>query len=246
MRLSRSLQIFRIIFKERYRDPTLELILPTMLLSNVFLSAFYERSGFELFGIVLAFIPIISVSETLAFSLGLRNIVFVTGDHMYRGSIISFLMSPIKREELFVFIYISDVVLPLLFWVSSTLFYSFMAEIGVPPLLYLTFISGYFFAENVTFLLTILFRSPGVSTLISMFILGGTFILGGSINYYLLIQGFYNHLYLTSFTNPYVLWIVYSLGKNVLPQIVFGVEIDLILAVLALTLTFVKFMRLEV
>jgi hypothetical protein len=129
------------VYRERYREPTLELVVPTMLVSNVFLVAFYERFGFQLLGVVLAFVPLISVSETLAFSLGLRNLIFVTGEHLYDGSMISFLTYPLRRETLFFFIYISDVVLPLLMWVFTTLTYSMLSGVEVPSLLYLTFVA---------------------------------------------------------------------------------------------------------
>jgi hypothetical protein len=160
------------VYRERYREPTLELVVPTMLVSNVFLVAFYERFGFQLLGVVLAFVPLISVSETLAFSLGLRNLIFVTGEHLYDGSMISFLTYPLRRETLFFFIYISDVVLPLLMWVFTTLTYSMLSGVEVPSLLYLTFVAGYLFSENLVLLIILLFRSPGVSTLLSLFLLG--------------------------------------------------------------------------
>ncbi len=133
MRRSSGFQVFNMVFKERYREPTLELVLPTMLVSNIFLSAFYERGAFSVLGIVLAMIPIISVSETLAFSIGLRNVVFVTGDHLYKGSIISFITTPVTRGELFAFIYFSDVVVPILLWTLTTELYSLLSGIAVPP-----------------------------------------------------------------------------------------------------------------
>ncbi|AAK41503.1 Hypothetical protein SSO1265 [Saccharolobus solfataricus P2] len=146
---SRSFQIFRLIFKERYRQPTLELVIPTMLVSNVFISAFYARGVFNYYGLVLAFVPLISVSETLTFALALRNIIFVTGDHIYRGSIISFMMMAIKRISLFFFTYFCDVILPYLFWLFTTELYIFLSNIPVPQYLVLIYTVGYFFTENI-------------------------------------------------------------------------------------------------
>ncbi|MCG3109457.1 hypothetical protein L3N51_01749 [Metallosphaera sp. J1] len=245
MRLSRGFQIFRIVFRERYREPTLELVLPTMLVANIFLSAFYERGNFSLLGVVLGFTPVISVAETLAFALGLRNVIFVTGDHVYKGSIISFLTMPVRREILFLYIYFADVVIPWALWLVTSLLYSQLSGIRVPSLLLATFTSGYFFSLNVVFLLTILLKSPGVATLTSMFVLGSIFVFGGALGYYQLIQGNTSLLYLSSFSNPYVLWIADSLGRNLISQIISGVWVDGVLAVLALLFAFFRFRGLE-
>ncbi|AWS00407.1 hypothetical protein [Metallosphaera hakonensis] len=245
MRRSRGFQIFKIVFRERYREPTLELVLPTMLVANVFLSAFYERGDFGLLGVVLGFTPVISVSETLAFALGLRNVIFVTGDHMYKGGIISFLTMPASRTTLFLYIYFTDVVVPWILWFLTSLLYSLLSGIAVPWLLLATFTSGYLFSLNVVFLLTVLLRSPGVTTLASMFTLGSIFVFGGALGYYQIIQGGTGLLYLTSFANPYVLWIADSLGKDLLPQITTGVVMELGLALIALVVGFVKFRGYE-
>ncbi|QKR00957.1 hypothetical protein GWK48_02730 [Metallosphaera tengchongensis] len=216
-----------------------------MLVSNIFLTAFYERSGFQPLGIVLSFVPVISVSETLAFAIGLRNLVFVTGDHLYRGSIISFLTMPVKRELLFLFVYVTDNFVPLAIWVLTEFLYSYLSGIGVPSLLLVTFVVGYFFSENLVFFLTLLFRSPGVSTLLAMFILGGVFVFGGAILYYQLLQGATTGLYALSFSNPFVLWIANSLGKDLVPEIVTGLLVDGILGTLFLLVDFMMFRRLE-
>lgn len=246
MRSSRSFQVLSMVYRERYREPTLELVVPTMLVSNVFLVAFYERFGFQLLGVVLAFVPLISVSETLAFSLGLRNLIFVTGEHLYDGSMISFLTYPLRRETLFFFIYISDVVLPLLMWVFTTLTYSMLSGVEVPSLLYLTFVAGYLFSENLVLLIILLFRSPGVSTLLSLFLLGGIFVFGGAFNYYQLVQGDVTPLYLTSFLNPFVLWIAQSFGKDLTSEIVSGVVGELALTSLTFLISFLRFRVMEV
>ncbi|EWG07685.1 MAG: hypothetical protein ASUL_04234 [Candidatus Aramenus sulfurataquae] len=234
------------IFKERYREPTLELVLPTMLVSNVFLSAFYERGGFSLLGVVLSMVPVISVSETLAFSLGLRNVIFVTGDHLYNESIISFLTTPVRREELFAFIYFSDVVVPVLLWAFTTALYSLLSGVPVPPLLALTFVVGYFFAENLVLLLTLVFKSPGVSTLVSIFVLGGVFVFGDAGEYFYALQGEYGKIFALSFTNPFVPWIITALGKDLYQQVEVGVAVDGFIAALTFVLSFLKFRGLEV
>lgn len=247
MKRSRSFQIFSVIFRERYREPTLELTIPTMLVSNIFLTAFYERSMFQLLGIVLAFVPMISVSETLAFALALRNIIFVTGDHISRGSIISFITLPIKRETLFLFIYVSDVILPYLFWTITTEVYSLLSNIPVPTLLLLTYTTGFFFTENLILLITLTFKSTGISTLLSIFITAGIFMFGGAAIYYEVIYKEYSLIYLTSFANPYVLWIFEALGThNFTPQIISGLLIELFLSLFFLFVSYVKFLRLEV
>ena len=245
MRHSRGFQIFRIIFRERYREPTLELVVPTMLVANIFLSAFYERGNFSLLGVVLGFTPVISVSETLAFALGLRTAIFVTGDHVYKGSIISFLTMPVRREILFVYIYLSDVVLPWFLWLLTSVLYSSLSGIAVPSLILATFTAGYFFSLNVVLLLTILLRSPGVATLTSMFVLGSIFVFGGALGYYQILEGNTSLLYLSSFANPYVLWIADSLGKNLVPQIITGIWTEVFVAVITLMISFTKFRGLE-
>ncbi|AWR96353.1 hypothetical protein DFR86_01510 [Acidianus sulfidivorans JP7] len=245
MMRSRNFQIFNIIFKERYREPTLELVIPTMLVSNIFISAFYERGYFELLGIVLSFIPIISVSETLAFALALRNIIFVTGDHVTRGSIISFLTMPIKREELFFFIYTSDIIFPLVFWIITTEIYLILSGIEIPTLLILTYIAGYFFVENFILFLTLIFKSSGISTLVSFFSIGIIFLFGGILNYYDILYHNYSGTYYTSFANPYVLWIENALGKNFISQIEVGLTIDIIIGIILLIISYIKFKVLE-
>ncbi|MEM0073039.1 hypothetical protein [Metallosphaera sp.] len=245
MKYSRSFQVFKLVLKERYREPTLELVLPLMLVSNVFLSAFYERGDFNLLGVVLSFVPIIGVSETLAFALGLRNVVFVSGDHIHQGSIISFLMMSIRRETLFFFLYVSDVVLPLAFWILTTSTYSLLSGIPVPALLLLTYVGGYLFSLNLVLLLTIYLRTPGLVVLISFFSLGSVFVFGGAINYYELIEGNLSSLFFSSFSNPYVLWIAYSLGRNLISQIYVGVAVDLSLALIFLLMSFKAFRVIE-
>ncbi|ARM74830.1 hypothetical protein [Acidianus manzaensis] len=246
MMRSRDFQIFNVIFKERYREPTLELVIPTMLISNIFISAFYERGYFQLLGLVLSFIPIISVSETLAFALSLRNIIFVTGDHISRGSIISFLTMPIKREKLFIYIYISDIIFPLLFWLITLEIYIFLSGIKIPSLLILTFVSGFFFIENFIMLLTLILKSSGIATLVSLFSSGIIFLFGGILSYYDILYHNYFMTYFTSFANPYVLWIEDSLGKNFTPEILSGIIIDGILSLIFVIISYIRFKVIEV
>jgi len=170
----------------------------------------------------------------------------VTGEHLYDGSMISFLTYPLRRETLFFFIYISDVVLPLLMWVFTTLTYSMLSGVEVPSLLYLTFVAGYLFSENLVLLIILLFRSPGVSTLLSLFLLGGIFVFGGALNYYQLVQGDVTPLYLTSFLNPFVLWIAQSFGKDLTSEIVSGVVGELALTSLTFLISFLRFRVMEV
>lgn len=245
MRLSRSFQIFKVIYKERYRRPTLELVIPAMLISNIFVAAFYARGLFSTYGIILSFIPLISVSETIAFSLALRNVIFVTGDHIYRGSIISFLTMPIRRSKLFLFIYFSDIILPYLFWISTTEIFILLSSIPVPSILLVTYTIGYFFAENLILLITLTFKSPGIVTLISGFALGILFIFGGIVVYYDII---YKSPYvgIASFSNPYVALLYSAITQKPTPYIITGLVIELFLGLMFLITSFIKFKNMEV
>ena len=245
MMRSRNYQIFSVIFKERFREPTLEFIIPLMLSSNVFINAFYERGNFTIYGIILAFIPLISVSETMAFALALRNIIFVTGDHIYRGSIISFLTFPIKRTDLFLMMYFSDVITPYIIWLSTTEAYILMSGIPVPQFLILIYTIGYFFTENIILSIALTFKSAGIATLLSSFIIGLLFIFGGMLNYYELVQG-YHVLGITSSLNPYVLLLYEAVNRKTLPCIYEGITIELIIATVTFFFSLNKFKRLEI
>ncbi|BDC17953.1 hypothetical protein [Acidianus sp. HS-5] len=245
MMRSRNYQIFSIIFKERFREPTLEIVIPIMLSSNVFINAFYERGNFTIYGIMLAFIPLISVSETIVFSLALRNIIFVTGDHIYRGSIISFLTFPIKRISLFLMMYFSDVIIPYILWLTTTEAFILFSGIPVPQFLVLIYTVGYFFVEDIILSVALTFRSAGISTLLSSFIVGTLFIFGGMLNYYEIIQG-YHGLCITSALNPYVLLLYEAVSQKSLPCLFGGIIIELVIALLTFVFSLNKFKRMEI
>ncbi|AGJ61930.1 hypothetical protein [Saccharolobus islandicus] len=245
MMRSRSFQIFRVIFKERYRQPTLELVIPTMLVSNIFITAFYARGLFNTYGLVLAFIPLISVSETLAFALALRNIIFVTGDHIYRGSIISFIMIPIKRISLFFFTYFCDIVLPYLFWLFTTEIYILLSGIPVPQYLILVYTVGYFFTENIILLTALSFKSGGIVTLLSGTILGILFIFGGIAGYY----GIMTNSPLTpiaTISNPYVFLIYEAISQKQVTYLNVGIYSEVIISLILFFVSLQKFRMMEV
>ncbi len=242
---SRNYQIFNVIFKERFREPTLEVVVSLMFSSNVFINAFYERGDFSIYGIMLAFIPLISVSETITFALALRNIIFVTGDHIYRGSIVSFLIFPIKRLSLFLIMYFSDVITPYILWLGTTEAFIFFSGIPVPQFLILIYTIGYFFVENIILAIALTFRSAGIVTLLSLFIVGVLFIFGGMLNYYEIIQG-YHVLSITSALNPYVLLLYEAVSKKNLPCIDGGILIEVIFSAVFLLYSMNKFKRLEI
>ncbi|WP_338602868.1 hypothetical protein V6M85_03115 [Sulfolobus tengchongensis] len=243
------LQIFKILFKERYKDPTLQLMLPVMLAGYVFVPAFLEKGQFLDYAIVIAYIPIISLPETIALSLALRNIIFVLGDHLTSGSIVSFLMMPIKRSMFFLMSYVLDVVLPYLFWLVSNYFY--LADIeyinALTNLLSLTYTAGYFFSTSVILFYTLLLRSNGASTLASLFTLGSIFIIGGFGNY-ALVSTDPHLLAVTSFMNPYPLLLYYSFTQrqNIIPFLFTGIMIDFVSAIVLAIISFLMFIRLEV
>jgi hypothetical protein len=242
---SRNYQIFSVIFKERFREPTLEFIIPLMFTSDVFINAFYERGNFTIYGVILAFIPLISVSETIAFALALRNIIFVTGDHIYRGSIISFLTLPIKRINLFFMIYFSDVIAPYIMWLTTTEAFIMLSGIPVPQYLILIYTIGYFFTENIILSIALTFKSAGIATLLSSFIIGVIFIFGGMLNYYELIQG--SHMLgITSSLNPYVLLLYEAVNRKSLPCIYEGLVMEVMISLLTFVFSINRFRRLEI
>ncbi|QGA68583.1 hypothetical protein [Sulfolobus sp. E11-6] len=245
MMRSRSFQIFRLIFKERYRQPTLELVIPTMLVSNVFITAFYARGVFNIYGLVLAFVPLISVSETLAFALALRNIIFVTGDHIYRGSIISFLMMPIKRINLFFFTYFCDIILPYLYWLSTTELYIFLSGIPVPQYLVLVYTVGYYFTENIILLTALSFRSGGIVTLLSGTIIGILFIFGGIAGYYGIITNS-PIAPIATISNPYVFLIYEAISQKQVAYLNVGIYSEALISVVLFSVSLLKFKKMEV
>ena len=244
-----QLQVLKILFKERYKDSTLQLIIPTMIVGYIFIPAFLEKGDFEPYSLVISFTPIISLSETIAFSLSLRNIIFVLGDHLTNGSIVSFLMMPVKRITFFFYSYFLDVVLPYLFWVATNYFY--LADIGcinpLTNLLSLTYTAGYFFSTAVILFLTLFLKSNGASTLASMFALGSIFLVGGFGNYSL-VQNNSPGLSITSFMNPYPLLLAYSFKQSstLLSFIYNGIAMDFVLALILILVSLFLFKRIEV
>jgi hypothetical protein len=246
MRLSRDFQILKIIFKERYRGPTLEIMLSMMIVSNIFLTAFYARGLFSLYGIVLAFIPLISVSETIAFAIGMRNVIFVTGDHMSRQAIISFLTFPISRIKLFFFTYISDLIIPYLCWLASTEVYVLLSGINVSQGLVIVYTIGYFFSLNIILLITLTLRSSGLVTLSSGFVLGILFIFGGIAEYYEIISKSISLANVLSFANPYVILVYEAIQNSHVNYFNLGVTIELIASIALLIISIIRFKEMEV
>lgn len=246
MMLLKNFQIFRLIFRERYREPTIEIVFPFMMASNIFLPAFSERGFFQTYAIVLALFPIISVSETIAFALGLRNIIFVTGNHIYRGSIIPFFMLPIKRSAIFFMMYFSDVVFPYILWLLSLEFYLIISGIYVPSIIIITFTCGYFFIENIIYLISLTFKSEGISTLLSIFTSGIIFIFGGILNYELIISNS-SLLLLSSFSNPFIILLAqYEENKDMLIFLLSGLLTESVISTFALLYSYIRFVRLEI
>lgn len=224
-------------------------MLPVMLAGYVFIPAFLEKGAFLPYALVVSYIPIISLPETIALSLALRNIIFVLGDHLTSGSIVSFLMMPVKRSTFFLMSYTLDIILPYLFWLISNYFY--LADInyinGLTNLLSLTYTAGYFFSTTVILFLTLLLKSNGASTLASMFTLGSIFIIGGFGNYSLASTN-PSVLGITSFMNPYPLLLYYSFTPNpvIISFLMNGIIVDFIIAIILSIISFIMFLRLEV
>ncbi|BCU69583.1 hypothetical protein [Stygiolobus caldivivus] len=247
-----SFQVFKILFKERYKDPTLQLILPTMIVGYIFIPSFLIKGNFLSYALVLANIPIISIPETIAIALALRNVIFVLGDHMNSGSIVSFLMMPVKRRTFFFMSYFNDIVLPFLMWAVTYFWYLWEISLinDLTILMALVYASGYFFSTSVILLYTVLLRSNGAATLASMFTLGSIFIIGGIGNYELLISGAgFSSLSLTSFMNTYPLILAYSINPSTffysIQYVVTGIEVDSLLGLILLIISYLRFRVME-
>jgi hypothetical protein len=247
---SRSLQIFKLLFKERYKDPTLQLIIPTIISGYLFVPAFLIRGDFLSYALVVGSIPLISIPESVTFSIALRNIIFVFGDHMNSGSIVSFLMLPIKRTTFFLFTYTCDVLIPYTIWIITYLwyFYEFNYLNSLVITLVLIFTSGYFFSTSVVLFYTIILRSSGASTLASLFTLGSIFIVGGFGNYELITSS-PSALSFTAFMNPYPLVLAYSIKptyfSSLLNYVNNGIITDFALALILLLISFLRFKVME-
>ncbi|MFP3201704.1 MAG: hypothetical protein RXR43_05500 [Sulfolobus sp.] len=247
---SRSLQIFKLLFKERYKDPTLQLIIPTIISGYLFVPAFLIKGDFLSYALVVGSIPLISIPESITFSIALRNIIFVFGDHMNSGSIVSFLLLPIKRTTFFLFTYTCDVLIPYTIWIITYLwyFYEFNYLNSLVIILALIFTSGYFFSTSVVLFYTIILRSSGASTLASLFTLGSIFIVGGFGNYELITSS-PSALSFTAFMNPYPLVLAYSIKptyfSSLLNYVNSGIITDFALALILLLISFLRFKVME-
>ncbi len=242
---------FKIIFNERYRDPTLQLIVPVMIATNVFFPAFLAQGGFKPFALVLAGIPVINVSETLAFALALRNIIFVLGDHIFNNSIVSFLMMPVRRTQLFLIFLLNDIGIPYIIWVFTTLFYLVSLGVnlsGVVLAIIEVFSAGYLFSVSFILMATLKIRSPGATALVSVFVLGSLFIFGGLGGYELILSRNVFGEYVTSAMNPYVSLLGYYVTGNgsLLSVSSFGSLIDLALGIIFIIISLIIFKRYQV
>jgi hypothetical protein len=251
--LSYSLRLFRVVLKERYKSPTLELMVPAIIAGNLMIPAFLIRGGFQLYGLVLAFVPMINVSETAVLALALRNIIFVTGEHVYQGFISSFLTSPVTRTKFFLMVYLSDVVVPIsLYWIVETL-YSLSAGILNPYSisLFVVFTGGYLFTSGVIYLATLILKSPGASVLTSMFVLSAIFVGGGVGEVGLIISKDLGLLYLTSWMNPYVIAIAEtvlpaSVNETLASALTLGTVVDFALGIALFVASLVLFRRMDI
>ena len=244
--------ILRLVLKERYKAPTLELMVPAIVVGNVFIPAYLERGGFQLYGLVLAFIPLINVSETAVFALALRNVVFVTVEHLYQGYLSSFLTMPISRLRFFVYTYFADILFPLvIYWIVETLYLSASGIFNPYSLsMLIIFTAGYLFSSNFLLAVSILVRSPGASVLTTGFSLGSIFIGGGIAEYYLITTDRLDSLPVISWTNPYVVAIVETVlhgskAAVLANSLAVGVVADVVLAVALLVFSLWQFVRVD-
>ena len=227
-------------------------MVPAIVVGNVFLPAYLERGGFQLYGLVLAFVPLINVSETATFALALRNVVFVTIEHIYQGYLASFLTMPVSRLRFFVYTYFADILLPLaIYWIVETLYLSVSGILNPYSLLMLIiFTAGYMFSSNFLLAVSMLIRSPGASVLITGFSLGSIFIGGGIAEYYLITTGRANSVYVISWTNPYVVAIAEtvlhrSIAVVLATSLTVGVIVDVVLAMTLLAFSLWHFVRID-
>lgn len=231
------------LFKERYRSPTLELVIPAVFAGFAMIPAFLADSKFTLFGLAVASIPLVSVPETIALSLMLRNIVYVMGDHMNTGSFVSYLLMPIGRGRLFLWLLVSDVLVPLVIWLLSGLvYYLGSGYLGFFLILASVFTAGFLVTSSVILLLTLVLRSPGSVTLVSLFSLGSVFGVGG-LAPIALGEGSY---YLTAPLNPFTLLLLYEKGvSHTFLALVEGVLVDLMASLLIFAVSYMRFRVLE-
>ncbi len=229
--------ILRLVLKERYKSPTLELAVPAMLVGNVFVPAYLERGGFQLYGLVLAFVPLINVSETTAFALALRNVVFVTAEYIYQGYVASFLTMPITRRRFFAYTYFADVLVPLGIFLAVETFYLLISGLlnDYTISLLIIFSGGYLFSSSFVLLLSLILRSPGASVLAAGFSLGAVFIGGGIAEYYLILTNRLHDVALVSWMNPYVVAIAETIvggerSVQLATYLTLGVGLDFLMA----------------
>ncbi|MGC9106144.1 MAG: hypothetical protein ACP5HQ_06990 [Thermoprotei archaeon] len=251
--MSYSLRLFRVILKERYKSPTLELMVPAIIAGNLMIPAFLIRGGFQPYGLVLAFVPMINVSETAVLALALRNIIFVTGEHVYQGFISSFLTAPVTRTNFFLMVYLSDVLIPIaLYWAIETL-YSLATGILNPYTisLLIVFTGGYLFSVGVICLATLMLKSPGASVLTSMFVLSAIFVGGGVGEVGIIVSSKdMGLLYLASWMNPYVIAIAEtvlpkSVGETLASALTVGTLVDFALGVALFLVSLTLFRRMD-
>ena len=248
MRLTGS--ILRLVMKERYKSPTLELIVPAIIVGNVFIPAYLERGGFKPYGLALAFVPLINISETATFALALRNVVFVTIEHIYQGYLATFLTMPISRGRFFLYVYLADVVVPLvIFWTVEVLYlYSSSLLNPYTVSLLIIFTVGYLFSSSLLLLISLTLKSPGASVLSAVFSLGAIFIGGGMAEYYLIESGRLRVVPFVSWMNPYVAAIAETVlggakAHELAVSLTVGVLTDLTLAMVLLLSSYLIFVR---
>ncbi|BCU67686.1 hypothetical protein HS7_11230 [Sulfolobales archaeon HS-7] len=248
---SRQLLNFtKLVLRERYRDPTLQLVIPTLLVGNIFIPVFLADDQFKVYALALSMIPVLNTAETLTFALVLRNVIFVFGDHIYTNSVVSFLMLPVSRRSYFLTSLLSDVGIPYVLWLLTTLLYLWGSGTlnVISELAILSFTVGLLFSSSILFLLVMSLRNPGTVTISSLLLLGGIFGFGGLGVYYLAIS--VHNLWITGLAgimNPFILDLGYgaTFKLEFIYELVIALIAESLLSILILSFAYRMFREME-
>ncbi|MBP1357966.1 MAG: hypothetical protein JZD40_05725 [Sulfolobus sp.] len=247
-----SYAIFRVMFKERYKDPVLQLIIPITLVGFIYVPLFLERGNLQSYALVLSLVPMINISETLIFTIALRNIIFVFGDHLKNYSVYTYLTMPITRSKYFLFSFIVDVMIPYIIWIASLFAYAFMSGIFEFSRFYIllsiiAYTAGYLFSTSLILLYTVTLKSSGGVVLLSFFSLGAIFLGGGASLYYASLTGRNSIVPLISFMNPFIPLIAYASTGDYfyLTAYTIGCVIDFAVAGIVFLISYLIFINME-
>lgn len=248
-----SYAIFRVMFKERYKDPVLQLVVPITLIGFIYVPLFLERGNLQPYALVLSFVPIVNITETLIFTIAMRNIIFVFGDHLKNYSVYTYLTMPITRSKYFLFSFIVDVMIPYMIWIASFFAYGYMSGIFEFSLLFyillsiIAYTAGYLFSTSLVLLYTVTLKSSGGVVLLSFFSLGAIFLGGGASLYYAFLTGRNSIVPLISFMNPFIPLIAYaSVGDYFyLTAYTIGCVIDFAVAGIVFLISYLIFINME-